>query len=48
MNTALKSKFDQFDELIIFTQVMDEDYEWAFDDLDEDLSDASDEKTVLD
>jgi len=44
----MKLKFDQFEELIIFNQDPDEDYEWTSDDLDQDLSDASDAKTVLD
>jgi len=48
MNTDLKPQIDLFDEISPFGLPEDEDNDWETDDLDLDLSDASDSKTVLD
>jgi len=47
MNKELIPIFDQFEEITSFEPEEDE-FEYFTDDLDQDLSDASDEKTVLD
>jgi hypothetical protein len=48
MSTVFYRRFDLCDELTIFNQIEDENYDCEPDDLDLDLSDAGDEKTVLD
>ena len=48
MNTILFKRFDLCDELPAFDQAEDEIIDYEPDDMDLDLSDAGDEKTVLD
>lgn len=48
MNTVLFKIFDLCDELSTFDQMEDEKFDYEPDDMDLDLSDAGDEKTVLD
>jgi len=48
MNAEVKTQFDLFNEISFLEQTEDEDFDCGFDDIDLDLSDASDSKTVLD
>ena len=48
MNTESKFQFDLFEEISFYEELEEEDNDLGIDDLDLDLSEASDSKTVLD